>query len=104
MADLFSVPPRYAVDTCSLTELKRRYSKDVFPSVWIKISDLAESGILISVEDVLEELSVEDDEVLKWALEHERVFAELDEAIQEEAKRILRDYPTLLDLKKKKSS
>jgi hypothetical protein len=104
MPDLFSVSAKYAIDTCSLTELRRRYSSDVFPGVWSKVSELATSGMLTSVEDVLEELEVEDDAVLEWGLEHADIFQELSVDVQSVAKLILRDHPTLLDLKKKKSS
>jgi len=95
--------PKYVIDTCSLIELRRTYPKDVFPGVWDKVGELAESEILISVEDVYEELKVQDDEVLEWANEHVE-FKPLDEQIQIKASEILENYPNLLNLKKRKSS
>lgn len=96
--------PRYAIDTCSLTTLRRVYPKDVFPGVWAKISELADNGVLISVEDVYEELKVFDDDVLEWAKEHSNVFVPLDEEIQLTATDILETHTNLLDIKKRKSS
>lgn len=104
MIDLFSAAGKYCVDTCSLTEMRRRYSRDVFPGAWAKLDALASAKIIVSVEDVLEELEQEDDEILEWALRHSDIFLDLDEAIQQHARDILVRHPTLVDLKKKKSS
>jgi hypothetical protein len=90
--------PRYAIDTCSLTTLRRVYPKDVFPGVWTKVSELADNGVLISVEDVYEELKVFDDDVLEWAKEHSDVFVSLDEEIQLTATDILETHTNLLDI------
>lgn len=95
--------PRYVIDTCSLLELRRHYPKDVFPGVWDKVGELAENGIIISVEDVYEELKVQDGEVLEWANEHIEMFKPLDELIQFKAREILRDYSNLINLKQRKS-
>jgi len=95
--------PKYAIDTCSLTELRRTYPKDVFPGVWDKVGELAETGTLISIENVYEELKVQDDEVLEWADEHSEIFKPLDEQIQIETREILEEHPNLIDLKRRKS-
>jgi hypothetical protein len=99
-----TLTPRYTIDTCSLTALRRVYPEDVFPGVWTKVSELADNGDLISVEDVYEELSVFDDVVLDWAKEHSYIFAPLDAEIQLKAAEILENHSNLLDLKKRKSS
>lgn len=96
--------PRYAIDTCSLIALRRVYPKDVFPGVWAKVSELAENGVLVSVEDVYEELRAFDDVVLEWSKEHSDIFVSLDEEIQLTATEILETHTNLLDLKKGKSS
>ena len=104
MVDLFTASARYVVDTCSFTEMKRRYPRDVFPSAWDKLEALAEAGVFVSLDEVLDELSFEDDEVLAWAVEHGSVFLPLDDDIQLAAKEILKSFPKLLNMKKKKSS
>ncbi|WP_373033285.1 DUF4411 family protein [Sulfurovum sp.] len=95
---------KYVIDTCSLTKMRHNYPKDVFPTAWEKISNLSKSGTLISAEDVLEELNVFDDEILKWAQEQLDFFYPLDRNVQKLATKILTEYPGLLDLKKNKSS
>ncbi|MGD1047237.1 MAG: DUF4411 family protein [Candidatus Krumholzibacteriaceae bacterium] len=94
----------YAVDTCSLTALRRVYPKDVFEGVWDLVSDLADKGVIISIEDVYEELAVQDDEVLDWANLHAKMFHPLDGVLQEMAKEILSSHSSLLDYRKRKSS
>ena len=93
----------YFIDTCSLTELRRTYPKAHFPQVWAMLDRLAKEGRLLSVDEVYEELLVQDDEVAEWAEENEDLFLELDAAIQNQAKTILKQFPTLVDLKKSKS-
>lgn len=95
---------KYVIDTCSLTKLRTVYPADVFPGVWEKVSQLAEDGVLISVEDVLEELRVQDDEVADWAKERSTIFLPLDEQAQARATKILATHPNLIDLKKPNSS
>ena len=95
--------PKYAIDTCSFTELRRTYPKDVFPGVWDKVGELADNGTLISIEDVYEELKIQDDEVLEWADGHFEIFKPLDEPIQIRTREIMEKHPNLIDLKRRKS-
>lgn len=94
--------PKYMIDTCSITAMRRIYPKDVFPGVWDKISGLAESGVLISSDQVLEELRTQDDVVLEWAEKHDEIFLPLDEAVQKKAMEIL-EHHDMIDLKRRKS-
>lgn len=96
--------PKYVIDTCSLTKMRHTYPKDVFPTAWALLTNLAESGALISVEDVLEELDLFDDEILQWAKAQGHIFCPLSENIQANAVQILTSHPGILDLKKNKSS
>src|ERR1051325_4675571 len=100
MGSLFA---KYVVDTSSFTSLQRTYPRDVFPGAWTLVERLARSGVLLSVEDVLEELKSQDDEALKWAKKNKSIFLPLDEPIQKQARRILAERPNLVDLKRKKS-
>ncbi|MEH6784403.1 MAG: DUF4411 family protein [Alcanivorax jadensis] len=96
--------PKYVIDTCSLTKMRHTYPKDVFPAAWEMLTYLAQTGVLISVEDVLEELSLFDDEILQWANEQGHIFFPLSENIQVRAVEILSSHAGILDLKKNKSS
>jgi len=92
------------IDTSSFTILRREYPRDVFAPVWDHVGSLLNSGQILSCEDVYIELIQQDDILAKWIKEYKRVFLPLDEDTQEVAKDILRKFPTLVDLKKKKSS
>lgn len=96
--------PKYVIDTCSLTKMRHTYPKDVFPAAWELLTELAQTGVLISVEDVLEELSLFDDEILQWANEQGHIFFPLSENIQARTVEILSSHAGILDLKKNKSS
>ena len=100
MGSLFA---KYVVDTSSFTSLQRTYPRDVFPGAWTLVDRLSRSGVLVSVEDVLEELKGQDDEVFKWAKKNKSIFLPLDEPIQTEARKILAERPNLVDLKRRKS-
>lgn len=97
-------PPKYVVDTCSLTKMRHTYPPDVFPTAWTLLTELAETGCLLSVEDVFEELNLFDDEILRWAKERKGIFLPLEPGIQARATTVLSTHPGLLDLKKNKSS
>jgi hypothetical protein len=94
----------YVIDTCSFTELRRRYPQDVVPGAWKVLLQFAESGILISSNEVWLELEAQEDQVTDWAREHRKIFISLNPDIQIKATEILASYPNLLDIKKQKSS
>jgi hypothetical protein len=94
----------YMVDTCSFTELRRTYPRPAFDAVWRLIEGLELEGRLLSVDEVLIELQAQDDEIAKWAEARPHVFLPLIPNIQVQARRILASHPTLLDMKRKKSS
>ena len=56
----------YVVDTSSLIELKK-FPDDVFPTLWKNIEVLINKGFMVSPREVLNELSVQDDMLKKWA-------------------------------------
>jgi len=96
--------PKYVIDTCSLTELRRRYPNDVFPGAWEALTDMANSGMLISSTEVKLELETQDDQVTDWARKHSIIFVPLLPLIQEKAREILSAFPNLIDDKNLKSS
>lgn len=97
-------PSLYVVDTCSFVAITEIYPVDVFPGVWEKIDGLIDDGILVSAEDVLEELSTKDDDLLGWAKVRDHIFKELTEEVQDSAIRILQTHANLIDIKNNKSS
>ena len=94
----------YMVDTCSFTELRRSYPRPHFDVVWKLVERLVEEDRLLSVEDVFIEIDAQDDEVAVWARARRHIFLPLIEDIQKQARAILATHPTLIDLKKRKSS
>jgi len=95
--------PKYAIDTCSITAMCRTYPIDVFPSAWNKLDELASSGVVISTEQVLQELKAQDDEAHEWAKGFKEIFLPLDEEVQGTASLVLGTHPELIDLKRRKS-
>lgn len=98
-----SKKPKYIIDTSSLTQMRRTYPIDVFPGAWDKLDSLAASGVMLSVENVYEELKSQDDIVFEWAQKFVHIFIPLDESIQTKVRQILKTHKTLLDLKKIRS-
>jgi hypothetical protein len=84
----------YVIDTSSLIELKR-FPKDVFPTLWRNIESLIDQGFMVSHNEVLKELSRQDDSLKWWALERKDFFKELDASQIPIVKEILRKYPSL---------
>uniref|UniRef100_A0A832H1Q1 DUF4411 family protein n=1 Tax=Oscillatoriales cyanobacterium SpSt-402 TaxID=2282168 RepID=A0A832H1Q1_9CYAN len=98
---------KYVIDTCSLIKLSEDYPPDVFGVVWDAMDQLAESGVIVSSVEVLDELRKTEDKndiVLMWAERHERIFLPLDGFVQQKALEILAIFENLVDLNKKKSS
>ena len=60
----------YVFDTSSLIGAwVRAYPPDAFPVVWDHMDGLATSGNLLVPEEVYEELSAQDDDLLEWVKE-----------------------------------
>lgn len=96
--------PKYVIDTCSFTALRRIYPLDVFPGAWQAVTQLAECGVIISSSEVLIELQEQEDIVTDWAKNHRTVFIPLRREIQLKAAEILSRFPNLLDLNNMKSN
>lgn len=96
--------PKYAIDSCSLIKLYELYPYDIAPGAWDALNEMTDSGILISSSEVFIELNYQDDEVLKWAKEHQQIFFALSPIIQLKASKVLNNFPNLIDLRKPKSS
>lgn len=100
---LFSDMPKYIMDTCSFSELKYRYSEDVFEGIWKQVLDEIEKGTIMSCEEVYEELEKQDDDFFARFSKYKYMFIDITDEIQEELITILKENEKILDLKKKKS-
>lgn len=98
MLELF---PGYCIDTSAVIDLWRRvYAPDVFPSVWKEIENLISQGYLIAPREVLNELERyfdKNDELLKWAKKHKRMFKDLDDAQLQQVQNILKEFQRFVD-------
>lgn len=84
----------YSIDADSLIRAWRRdYPPDVFPSVWQKLSDLAEGGRVVSCEEVLLELKRREDDLHEWAKERDYMFRPPDRVIEEAVAKIVNQWP-----------
>lgn len=86
----------YSLDTSALLDARvRYYPPDVFPKLWDKFEDIIEGGTIRASELVKKELERKDDEVLKWAKSMD-LFLDVDEEIQIEVSKILKQFPRLV--------
>jgi hypothetical protein len=93
----------YVVDTCSFTTMHKTYPRDVFPGVWDKVIELIEAERLISVDEVLHEITRQDDQLAKWAKTKKGIFVPLTNDVQDAAKEVVNRFVKILDFKKNKS-
>lgn len=88
----------YSFDTSAILEgWRRSYPPDLFPSLWAKIEQSIDDGILVASEEVMEDLGKKADDVLAWAKERRRMFQPLTEDIQKAASEILMEFERLVD-------
>jgi hypothetical protein len=84
----------YTFDTSAFLQCWARfYPRDVFPGLWDKLAGMLDRGEIVCPDEVLRELSKQEDELYKWLKEKPAVFLELDERIQDAASAILADHP-----------
>ncbi len=98
------VDERYVIDTSSLIDLNRYNPIDLFPSVWNKIEHLVKTGQLVSHIEVFKELSRKDDLLFKWAKKHKDMFKHYTKRQVEIVQKILKKYPSIINLKREYSA
>ena len=86
----------YVIDTSSLIELHKKYPIDVFPTLWKKVEDLINKGVLISHREVLKEIIKQDDSLKKWVLSQKNFFKRITKKQMSIVKEILNKYPQLI--------
>ena len=94
----------YSIDTSAILHgWHRAYPPAKFRSLWERLTELIQEKQLVATEEVLVELEKKDDEVYKWAREHNEMFIPIDEEIQNVVQDILKNYRKLLDTRKSRS-
>ena len=58
---------KYVFDSNIFINLQRRQPIDIYPSLWTKIGELMEHGIIISSKEVYDEIMIGGDDLEKWA-------------------------------------
>lgn len=96
--------PIYVFDSNIFINLQRRQPLDIYPSLWNKIGELMEDGIIISSQEVYDEISIGGDELEKWAKEHKQFFWPSEMNVQNEVREILKNFRGLVEGGKKKNS
>lgn len=96
---------KWCFDTSALIEpWVRLYPHDIMKPVWQKLEDLVLTNAIGAPEEVLIELSRQQDELHAWAEEREGMFIVPDRAHIEGMKKIINDFPGLVKVNSTKSS
>jgi hypothetical protein len=94
---------KYAVDTCSFTQLVRSYPIEVFPGIWDKLEDMISDQLVCSVDEIYIEIIDQNDALAEWTKKNRNIFLPINEEIQMNVKDILKTHSNLIDLKKNMS-
>jgi hypothetical protein len=82
--DLFSKPPGYTIDACSLMDIfakEKIVSRDIIPGLWERVAALLEDGTIISHIEVLKEINTQEgkgQELYDWAHAHWTIFKDYE--------------------------
>ena len=95
---------KYVFDTNIFINLQRRQPIDVYPSVWEKISELMEEGVITSSQEVYEEILVGGDDLTNWAKLRSKYFLPTDEETQVAVREILSQHRGLVEGGKQKNN
>jgi len=86
----------YIIDTSSLVELNRHNPMDIYPTPWEKVEGLIKSGRLVAPREVLDEITMRDDSLVKWAKKHRGMFRDPTKEQIEIVREILKEYPSFI--------
>ena len=93
--------PKYVFDTNIFINLKNRYPSDIFTSLWDQIETLFADGVVISSDEVIEEIKRGNDELEGWANARKNSFYPSNETIQLIVREILEQFSGLVTNSKK---
>jgi hypothetical protein len=89
--------PGYVIDTGALIDLwRRRYPRDVFPTLWDNVDRMIQDGEIIAPQEVLHELEKQRDDLCAWA-KKQKIFFSLDAEQLKWVKDIMSRFPSLID-------
>ena len=88
--------PKYIFDSSIFITLQRRYPPDVYESLWEIIDKLIKEGIVVSSEEVFDEIKIGNDVLVEWAKKNKYAFIQSDEKIQNTVKQILKNNEKLV--------
>ena len=86
----------YCIDASSLIELRNFY-KEIFPNLWIDMTELSRKNRLIAPIEVLREIERIDDEILHWVRDNRIMFKQLSREQLIAVTEILKKFPDLID-------
>lgn len=86
---------KYVLDSSALIDLKHHYP-EIFPSLWNKLSELAENGNIISVKEAYNEVSGRGDFISEWAEKYSTIFETPNQEEIEIVTGILSKHPELI--------
>ena len=92
---------KYVFDSNIFMNLQQRQPLDLYPSVWNKVSELMDNGIIISSHEVYEEILAGNDGLVEWVKSREACFYASDEKIQQDVREILKTHRGLVEGGKK---
>jgi hypothetical protein len=90
---------KYIIDTCSLFSQKNneQLRSSVYKSLWDNIDSYLKNNKIIISYNIKKEID-QDDELHEWVKKTEFYIVKLTEEVQLEAKKILKNYPKILNL------
>ena len=95
--------PQYVLDTNVFINMQRHSPRDipVFKPLRDKLEALIETGVVVSSEEVFDELGRGDDILIDWIKKRKSAFLPSDEQVQLKVREILKRFPDLLTGSKK---
>jgi len=94
----------YCIDTSAILDgWVRYYPRDVFPTLWDKLEKMIAEGRLVAPDEVLKELSRNDDDLHRWARLQDGMFCPLEDDVQIATTQILGTFPKLVNNERNRS-
>jgi len=93
--------PKYVFDSNIFINLKNLYPSDIFIGLWEQIETLLGSGIIISSDEVIEEIKKGNDDLEEWTKKWDDSFYQSSEPIQKIVREILQNFGALVTRPKK---
>ena len=94
----------YCLDTNVLIQgWNEYYRMSIAPKYWDNLSRLSERKKLFCTMEVKREIERTDDGLKEWAKDHPHLFMEIDSEVQKHIRSIMKEYPTLVSVCKRRS-